>query len=157
MSLEIDFYQATIDDCKMIFDWRNDPDIYKHFFNNQPVEWKTHENWFSKMLISQYIKLLIAFNEKNEIIGQIRFDINEVEVSKAEIGIIVAKMFQGQGYGTKIIFSGCHYVQKNYNINTFVAKIKPENIASIKSFQRAGFQISNSLTDTRVILMNFSL
>ncbi|MNE58469.1 hypothetical protein D3C80_1535010 [compost metagenome] len=66
----------------------------------------------------------------------VRFSTSEDETV---IGITIDKAFRGQSIGYKILIEACNYYHSHYPDRTITAYIKKENIASINSFQKAGF------------------
>lgn len=130
---------------KALFRWRNDPTAYRHFLNQHPVNLREHKMWFKKVLGDPDCRLLIALNEEKKPIGQVRFDIDENE---AEINITIAKEFRGLGYGTKAIKKSSDlFLENQPGIKKIIAKVKTENIYSIRSFIGAGYLKYKSKSD----------
>ncbi len=128
---------AVAEDCRMLWEWRNDGETRKMSFSSEFIPYEKHEEWFKNALQNPNRKVLIICDE-NEKIGMIRFDISGEE---AEININISPNKRGMGYGTVALAETCEYAFRNFGISKVVAKIKPENVASIKSFSKAGFEI----------------
>ena len=77
-------------------------------------------------------------NNDKEKIGQVRFNKNQ---NMAQIDIAIAPNFRGQGYGTLSLTKSCEFYFNNFEIDYIIAKIKKENAASIKAFEKAGFKL----------------
>jgi len=73
-------------------------------------------------------------------VGVVRFDI-EQENQVAEININIAPRKRGKGIGSSSIKIGCQYVFHQLKLTKIIAKIKKENISSIKAFSKVGFSM----------------
>lgn len=128
--------KATSEDMKMLFDWANDEDVRRNSFNSNKITWEEHKVWFERLMKdeNQYQYILMVDNIPA---GQIR--LNCVD-GKAEIGYSIAPKYRGRGLGTKIIELAKEETEANIKeINMLVAKVKPENAASEKCFERCHF------------------
>ncbi|HIN85024.1 MAG TPA: N-acetyltransferase, partial [Myxococcales bacterium] len=59
----------------------------------------------------------------------------------AVIGINVAPSFRGQGLGSKAL-DAVNEVASTHKYQRIVALIRPDNIASLKAFERAGYSFA---------------
>lgn len=56
---------ARMQDCKMYFDWANDPMTRQQSYNSEPIPYVNHENWFINQLESnRSILYVVEFNKK---------------------------------------------------------------------------------------------
>lgn len=124
-------------DCKLLWEWVNDPLVRNCSFNSDPISWEEHVKWFNKKLYDPNCFIFIAEDQNGIPVGQIRFDIND---EQAEVGLSIDKCWRGLGYGTLLIRYGVKEMFQNTTIKSIHAFIKPCNIGSIKSFERAGFK-----------------
>lgn len=137
----ITFKNATIDDLDYVFSLVNDPSVRNMSFNNSPIDIGTHRAWFKKMLDDQNPFLIAYYN--NEKCGYVRCNSN---IGSAEISIALDKEYRGRGLGKYILRESCFKIFYNYGIKSIIASIKPENYASISSFQNAYFaRLPNNL------------
>lgn len=143
----IDFKKATEEDCLDLFNWRNDPDVRENSFNSEEISFETHKDWFLNSLNSDKRDIFILF-EGNEKLGVIRFDVKD---DFAEISITVKKEKRGQGYASAALKLLSDYYLNEKPINLIIAKVKSENIASLKSFQKAGYVLKNSSNPLELI------
>ncbi len=127
---------AEKEDCRDLFEWRNDETTRKYAFSDEPIRYENHKEWFERSLEKRSRVMLIAFNEDLEKTGQIRFDKHE---NYAEIDIAVAPDFRGRGIGTSILQKGAKTYMSNFDAEFLLAKIKYENTASIRIFEKCGF------------------
>ena len=58
----------------------------------------------------------------------------------------LASEFRGQHLAKPVIRTGIAYIRRDPSIKKLVAHIKHENIASVKAFERAGFQFVGDTT-----------
>jgi len=117
-------------DLNYIYELRNEPGTRKKFVNKKKIKFKDHKKWFIKKLKDLNSIILIAYNNKYEKIGIIRYDINEV---CAEISIIIEKKFRNNGYGSLVIKKSERFFKKKIII---ISKIQENNLQSLKIFKK---------------------
>ena len=130
--------EANENDTKLIFNWSNDPLVRAQSFYSNVIEFENHKNWFKEKLQNDNSLLLINIWEGNNI-GLVRF---ELENNKCTIGILIDEEFRGKGFSSLMLINSSAYYFKRFTIPIF-AHIKKSNIASIKSFEKAGFKFFN--------------
>lgn len=127
---------ALPSDCRLLWEWRNAPEVRAKAFDSNPIEWEHHRRWFKQKLSDSSTSIYIATTADGETAGQIRFDVVE---SEATVAVIVARAVRGRGIGTDIIRKGTlQFASKVPGVN-IVAEIKPDNEASLRAFKRAGY------------------
>ncbi|WP_240549660.1 GNAT family N-acetyltransferase [Devosia salina] len=121
---------------------RNEPRTRAMSLTTDVVTQDQHEAWFAKTLASSSRKLYVAAlpAAPDAIMGVCRFDIAQ-SGDEAEISINLAEAAQGQGL-SPILITSCVSLFQVHNpaIRTILARVRHENVASQKSFLRAGFQ-----------------
>ncbi len=128
--------RATIDDMKMIFDWRNLPELFVWGKTRKPVEWEEHVNWFKSVITSpQHFLLIVAAGDKP--IGQVRFDRKSNHVS--EVSIYLLPHYTGRGLGVKALRLACDEAFARMSLKEILALIREDNHYSISAFTKAGF------------------
>lgn len=127
--------EANENDTILIFNWSNDPLVRAQSFNSNIIEFENHKNWFKEKLQNDNSLLLINIWEGNNI-GLVRF---ELENNKCTIGILIDEEFRGKGFSSLMLINSSSYYFKRFMIPIF-AHIKKSNIASIKSFEKAGYK-----------------
>jgi RimJ/RimL family protein N-acetyltransferase len=125
------------DDCRLLWEWANEPAVREASFSSEPIPWKKHAKWFRTKLKDPLCLFFIALNEDCEPIGQVRYDIDDKE---AVISVSLAKEIRGKGYGSQLIRLASERVLDSSEVNEIHAYIKQENKASIHAFVKAGFQ-----------------
>lgn len=133
---EIILRRATASDECRIFEWRNAPETRRYAFNPDAVAWEDHVRWFSDLLARTDRHLLIGELDSQPM-GVLRYDVvNEV----AEVSIYLVPGCGGRGLGTALLKEGNAWVARHLpQVTTLSAKILPDNIASRKSFAKAGY------------------
>lgn len=132
-------------DEKLIFDWANDPVTRKNSYQDEPITYETHKNWFQNKIKNKEAYYYICEINKTPA-GLVRFDKNEKEVV---IGITIDEKFRGKKLALTFLRKACG-VYLNENTGKIVAYIKRDNIASIKSFEKAGFKFFEELEINKV-------
>lgn len=130
---------AEESDCRNIYDWRMSQEARASSRETGEISYEEHINWFKHSLKNpnRIIYMALTGNEK---VGQIRFDM-EKEKNMAEISITINPEKYGRGYGTEIIKRGIdRFVGEYPSIKKLRAEIKPQNISSIKVFERNKFK-----------------
>jgi len=132
------------DDFMLLFKWANDPLTRRMSFDTTPISLEDHKKWFNNLLDHQSTQYLfiVEGNKSNNWfpIAQVRFDEN------GEISVLLAKEFRGKQLAARVIRVGIDYIQRELPLEKIVAHIKPENIASVKAFERAGFRFTRETT-----------
>jgi len=137
MSNIINLTKAGITDINDIFEWRNHPDIRKNFFNQELLSWEEHEKWFMAKLKDPDATAYMAYYKKEKI-GTIRFESNEYAIKTS---VMLNPLFLGKGLGPRVIKRGVEeYIKEKKPDMQIIAEIKKENVASIKAFEKAGFE-----------------
>jgi len=128
---------ANKNDCQLLWEWTNDSEVRRSSFNMAYISWEEHINWFNNKLNDPNCIIFIAEDSTGTPIGQIRFDIIGEE---AEISISVDNSFRGLGYGVVMIRKGAEEIFQKNIAKIIHALVKLDNIASAKSFDKAGFK-----------------
>jgi len=131
------------DDRRLLWEWANDPEVRSASFSTEAIPWETHVAWFDeKLRAAQNSKstdvIFIAEDEESNALGQIRLG-TRVD-GDWEVDVSVAKPMRGLRLGTELIERSLQEIYSSYGTARVHALIKPESIASLKSFERAGFR-----------------
>lgn len=124
-------------DIELLWEWANDPVTRQNSFDSAKIPWEEHRDWCRKKLTDADCRLWIASNGGSAPVGCVRFDCEE---SEATISLTVAPSARGKGYGTQIIQQACERLFAESPFRLVHAYIKPNNIASVKVFEAAGFR-----------------
>ena len=126
--------RALPGDVKLLYKWSNDSVVRSQSFNSDEISFETHCKWFERKLKDE--QALIYIVEADAIpAALVRFDMTE---KGTVIGIAVSEDYRGKRLGANAIKIGLKEYFIRHDLTVF-ASIKKDNIASIKSFQKAGF------------------
>ncbi|ABF71277.1 pXl [Rhizobium phage 16-3] len=120
----MNFRKATINDAKMLFDWRNDPDTRAMSRDTSELVWDNHVAWLSRRLEREDHGLYIA-ERGGEPVGTVRLDHDEISYT-------VSPSHRRQGVGEAMLSAA------RQEFGQKVAEVKRDNIASVKVAERAG-------------------
>lgn len=138
--MDISLRQATLDDARLLFEWRNDIATRQNSRNTDPIEWDSHVKWLTDSMARQDRKIFIAYHN-NIAVGTVRIDhFNGL----SELSWTVAPSHRGEGLGTKIVQEAIQQAPDS----TLCAVIKMDNAASISIAIKCGFyfdKMSNGL------------
>jgi len=125
-------------DCRLVYEWRNNPKVRRFFFDPTEIPFGTHKTWFEESLARSDRTILIA--QLGDVpVGVIRFDIAENGES-AEVDIYIDPQKHGQGLGTQLLETGEQWVTENTRVRALKANVMTANVASIRMFIRCGFR-----------------
>ena len=138
--------RATRKDCRLIWQWANDPDVRAVSFSPEPIVYEDHVKWFETKLNDAhcciYIAEDVAVNREIEAVGQIRFDLKTQE---AYISISLDRKFRGQGLGAQIMELASRTYLASSDAKIIHAYIKKDNTVSLAAFKKAGFSSVKSV------------
>lgn len=131
------------EDRRLLWQWANDLEVRAASFSADPISWETHTAWFDEKLRSAQGSaakniILIAEDEEANPVGQIRFDARPD--GEWEVDVSLAKSMRGRGLGSDLIESGLRELAVRGGRTRVHALVKPENVASVRSFERAAFR-----------------
>lgn len=132
--MTLNIRQIRRDDARLLFEWANDPVTRSASFNSDPIEWETHVEWLINS-INSVKRILYLIMDDETPVGTVRFD----KEDKIIVGVTVAPDQRGKGYGARIIEHACSRYSSENGFAEIYAYIKPDNLASIKAFEKAGF------------------
>lgn len=123
-------------DCESVYFWRNHPSTRSYFFNKNPVSFFEHRLWFEKVMRDDNIILYIIEDTNDGPLGVVRFDLDK---NSAEVHIYLVPNRQQQGLGLKVLNVAVEKLILEHSISELICRVLPDNIASIKLFNKAGF------------------
>lgn len=130
--------RATGEHLELTFKWASDPAIRAYSFTKHQISFEEHCNWYSRKINQPECTYLLGILN-GETIGSIRFD---KEDGNAIISYLIDTKFHGKGLGRILLAEGLNYLCKNdKSVCTVYGYVMPYNIASIKAFERLGFDV----------------
>lgn len=132
-------------DSATLFRWANDPVTRSNSLHRDPISRPEHEAWLARKLEDPATVLLIGENRSGPV-GQVRFDL----ASSVEVSISVAPEHRGQLVGELLLEAGTAYLRASHGELPLVARVRTENEASRRMFERAGFRAEDTTLDVLV-------
>jgi RimJ/RimL family protein N-acetyltransferase len=127
-------------DAAVLLVWANDPATRAASFHPARIDAVTHERWLAERLGSPSTRLYIGLVGVREI-GQVRFELDDE--GSAEVSISVAPEWRGRGLGPGLLTAGIREIDRDpvFPADRLVARVRPENAASMALFRSAGFAV----------------
>jgi UDP-2,4-diacetamido-2,4,6-trideoxy-beta-L-altropyranose hydrolase len=124
------------EDARLLFEWRNNPEIVRLGSSQREVTWPEHEKWFLQSIGSDE-RCIFIVERDGLAIGQVRFDL--ARQSECVISVYLANEFTGRGWGIEAITSACEEIFKRWPIGLVLAQVRIENNTGQSAFRKAGF------------------
>jgi UDP-2,4-diacetamido-2,4,6-trideoxy-beta-L-altropyranose hydrolase len=153
-AFEIRLRPARNDDCDILWRWANDPGTRNASFRPASIAWDQHREWFEKSLSDDQTLIMIAEDSGNPI-ATLRMK-NEGD-GVAQISITLAPEARGKGLAAYLIERGSREAAALMDTRRVEALIKPENIASRRAFENAGYLFIESTRVAEVAAMKYAL
>jgi RimJ/RimL family protein N-acetyltransferase len=136
--MEVSLRPATDSDVNVIYAWLNDAATRAASFQSEMVPYDSHVRWFGDSLARSDRHLYMA-----EVAGQgpvaiVRFDRVAEEPGCAEISINVSPEQRGRGVGVAALRAATA-TARGLGIGRILAFMRPDNEASRRAFERAGY------------------
>lgn len=137
--MKITLKKASMQDAMLLWNWANDATVRQNSFHQEPIPYEEHVAWLKRRLDLPDC-LIYMGEEKGKPVGQIRLD--REAGGRAYIDYSVEKTCRGQGYGTALVAALEALLKKapeGKGIERLCAKVKPDNAASGRVFEKCGF------------------
>lgn len=130
------YRQVTIDDALLLFNWSKEEKVKKYSFSNNTSTFEEHKKWlFNKINNSSCCFYICEIDSIPA--GLVRF---EKQTDVCIIGISLDKNFRGKGFSSIFLSETITNYRNSNNKEIIQAYIKSDNTASIKAFEKAGFE-----------------
>jgi UDP-2,4-diacetamido-2,4,6-trideoxy-beta-L-altropyranose hydrolase len=136
-SVRLTLRRAVTQDCRLIWEWANDPEARAVSFSSDPIPWESHECWFAAKLRDRNCLFYVGVEPDNNPIGQIRFDVTGAE---GVVSVSLAPQSRGKGLGPALIVQGAEQLFAQSDAHVVHAYIKTENQGSVIAFEKADFE-----------------
>ena len=126
---------ARPDDARLLWEWRNAPDVRAVSLDADPIPFEQHREWYERGLASPDRDILIAEIGSSPA-AMLRFDHDQ---DVATVSIIVASEMRGKGMAKQILSGAIEELPRRpLKLRAF---IKPANAPSLALFKSVGFDI----------------
>lgn len=138
MNMNVYLREVTERDKDLLFRWANDEEVRKKSFSSEKITYEEHCAWFDKMMHNeQILQWILQADEQS--VGQIRLTLKG---ETAEVGYSICEERRGEGFGRLILRLAAQRVKGEFpDIKRITAKVKPDNLASLKAFERNGYKV----------------
>ena len=149
----INFTKLTLDEKKMILEWRNAPSVKKWMYNRDEISLENHLKYIDS-LNSRDDRVYFLVKNGNNFIGVV--DLTEIKKERsAELGIYVNPELKG--YGSLLMNKIIEYVFNELHIKVLNANVYEDNIKAIKLYKKFNFKIISTTKDKNGTLQNMEL
>jgi UDP-2,4-diacetamido-2,4,6-trideoxy-beta-L-altropyranose hydrolase len=133
--------RATAHDVHLYFEWANDPAVRQNAVHPEPIAWATHQVWFARRLADPATYLYVL-EQAGAPVGQVRVEFDAAQPSApGVIDYSVGAAWRGQGLGADILGAALGRLrQERPGEWAVVGQVKPHNQASVRVFEKLGFQ-----------------
>ena len=131
------------EDLPLMVRWRNDPEVYQHFYEHEPLSLTMQKRWFGKLLSSSDERLwIIESIETHEAIGTVGLVHIDWRNRKAEWGrfLIYPAEYRHGGYGSEVESLVLRYFFDHMNMNRLQCEVFAENKNVIALHEKFGFR-----------------
>ena len=133
-------------DADLLLGWRNEPATRAASFNSAEISRETHLRWLERVLQDESRALLIV-EVGGEALGQIRLDRSKTDPEVAEIHIGLDTAARGRSIGRRALRSAVEQAPDRIGAARVEARVKADNVASLRAFEAAGFRAVRSNDD----------
>lgn len=129
---------AAREDAEAVLAIRNDPVTRVQSVQNQePIPRAAHMLWFERQYFQGLGNMCFVLEIDLQVVGYCRYDLTPNE--EYSVSIAVDPAYQGQGLGHELL---SHSLQQLNSRRPVVGEVKSDNPASLKLFEKNGFQVS---------------
>lgn len=128
---------VVLSDRENLFHWRNHAAVRQYALLPDEIDWENHCQWLEAALENPG-RLLLIGEQNKEPVGVLRYDVAGAE---ALVSVYLVPERMGQGLGAPLLVAGHAWVLSHHpGVRQLNAQIVPANVASIKVFEKAGYQ-----------------
>jgi UDP-4-amino-4,6-dideoxy-N-acetyl-beta-L-altrosamine N-acetyltransferase len=122
--------------------WRNDPAIYRCFFEHEPLSLVKQETWFERLLRKDDEWVWLGETRReHDVIGILGLSKIHWRSRRAEIGpLMVSPEHRRHGYGREMCELALNYAFGHLNLHRVYAEVFADNQPAIALFEHLGFQ-----------------
>ena len=135
----------TYEDSALIVGWRNNPRVMSRYIYREKFTLEGQQRYYREKVASGRVLQFIAVEkETGTPIGCVVLD--DIHPQYAECGNWIGEDTAiGKGYSPRMIRLACAYAFRKLGLQDIVARIFVSNPASLRSYERAGFETAGIL------------
>jgi RimJ/RimL family protein N-acetyltransferase len=123
-------------DEELLLCWANDPLVRSNSFAQESISPGNHHRWFQKRLADDACRIYVLETELGHAVGQVRF---ELEGERWVIDYSIDARFRRRGLGGAVLSTAIETLVKDVGTAPLRARVKTQNMASLKVFESLGF------------------
>ena len=140
MNEQVTIRPVTEADTDRIIAWRNAPSVMAHFIYRTPLTRKAHLNWLHNRVETGEVAQFVIYDGETAVGSVYLRDIDRSN-QKCEYGIFIGdEDCRGKGIGTAAAKLALAHAFEKLQMNRVYLRVFADNLASIKSCEKAGFR-----------------
>ncbi|MEO8205527.1 MAG: bifunctional UDP-2,4-diacetamido-2,4,6-trideoxy-beta-L-altropyranose hydrolase/GNAT family N-acetyltransferase [Chthoniobacterales bacterium] len=143
-AVNFQFRAAESSDSELVWHWANDPAVRRASYDSKDIPWKTHQEWYKRKLHSNDDTILITETIDGKPFAVCRFERRD---SICTISFSLDSAYRGMGLGRLVLSKACKTYCTAHPKTSIEAQIKIDNLASISTFELAGFRKTQKTGD----------
>ena len=140
--------------CDMILNWRNNIETRKASSNSKEIPLEAHKKWYNNFILKNNYNMFIC-KQLNSFIGVVRFD--QISNFSYNISINLNPDFRGKKLSSVCFKQALEKFTMHNKWKYLYANIKPNNISSIKCFEKNKFFLKEKIKIYGVDHLQFCL
>lgn len=134
-------------DNEILLELINDPKTERMIGGySYPISYKHQKDWFQSLNEKNVLRCMITDKNQPDIsIGTVILSDIDMKNGTAEIHIKLTRNVRGKGYGTDAVNTMIKYAFDELRLNCIYSIIMEYNTASLKLFEKCGFQLEGRL------------
>lgn len=142
-----------VSDTGNIVAWRNKERVRHNFIYQKPFTIEGHLNWIRTQIEPGHVvQFIICEKASGRAVGSVYFRDIDREKETAEYGIFIGEDDAvGKGYGTQAAGLALSYAFEKMGLKSVFLRAFADNIAAIKSYEKAGFKLIEGKQEDVVI------
>jgi UDP-4-amino-4,6-dideoxy-N-acetyl-beta-L-altrosamine N-acetyltransferase len=132
-----------LEDLPLMVTWRNDPGVYRYFFEHEPLSLVSQRRWFENLIQKTDERFwIIETVEPSLAIGYVALVHIDWRNRKAEFGrlLIFPENYRREGYGAEAESLVLRYAFDHMNLNRLQQEVFAENERMIHLQKKLGFK-----------------
>ena len=129
--------RLSLDEKKMVLEWRNHPSIRKWMFIQEPIGLDEHLGYIQSLVIKKD-RIYFLVKKASQAIGVIDFTNIDHKNKKSEFGLYANPELSS--IGVLLMESIIEYAFNIIDVNTLISKVFEDNTPAIRLYRRYNFR-----------------
>jgi spore coat polysaccharide biosynthesis predicted glycosyltransferase SpsG/ribosomal protein S18 acetylase RimI-like enzyme len=133
--------RATLQDARLLWQWRNDPATRAGSRSQAEVAWDDHLRWLTVSLTRTDRMLLVVEDPVDAVgpVGAVRWDLESQGERDWEVSITVAPERRGQSLARPLLRAAEVALSRGTDVTAYLAVVHRDNDASLRLFQTSAY------------------